>query len=108
MSNIITNNIDQGYPVAGQDNSSQGFRNNFSNIVTGLATARAEITDLETKSTPVDAPITPLGVNGDKAGMIRADDTHLYFCTADWTTLGGDQIWIRTPITDPVSANSWE
>ncbi len=107
MSNIVTNNIDQGYPVSAQDNSSQGFRNNFTNIVSALATARNEVTDLETKTTPGSAPLTPLGVNGDKAGMVRADLTYVYFCHTDWTTLGGDQIWVRTAIVDPVSANSW-
>ena len=30
------NAIDQTYPVAGQDNDSQGFRDNFSNIKTSL------------------------------------------------------------------------
>lgn len=46
-SNIISTTIDQEYPVAGQDNDSQGFRDNFSVIKTGLATASTEITDLQ-------------------------------------------------------------
>ena len=33
-SNINPNNIDGTYPVAGQDNDSQGFRTNFTNIKT--------------------------------------------------------------------------
>ena len=35
-SNINTSSIDETYPVAGQDNNSQGFRDNFTNIKIGL------------------------------------------------------------------------
>ena len=47
MSNILSADIDGSFPVAGQDNDSQGFRDNFSVIKNSLATARAEVTDLE-------------------------------------------------------------
>jgi len=33
-SSIVTTGIDATYPVAGQDNDSQGFRDNFSQIKT--------------------------------------------------------------------------
>ena len=49
-SNINPNNIDGQYPVAGQDNNSQGFRDNFTNTKTNFAYAAAEITDLENKA----------------------------------------------------------
>lgn len=49
-SQIITSTIDEAYPVAGQDNDSQGFRDNFSNIKTALETASSEITSLQTNS----------------------------------------------------------
>lgn len=39
--------IDENYPVAGQDNNSQGFRDNFNYIKTALTTASAEITALQ-------------------------------------------------------------
>ena len=39
-SNIVADTIDDTYPVAGQDNDSQGFRDNFSQIQTGLETAK--------------------------------------------------------------------
>jgi hypothetical protein len=42
--------IDETYPVAGIDNNSQGFRDNFTNIKTGLETAAGEITSLLTNS----------------------------------------------------------
>jgi len=47
MSSINPNNIDGTYPIAGQDNSSQGFRDNFTNIKNNLAFAKSEIEDLQ-------------------------------------------------------------
>jgi len=46
---INPNNIDGAYPVAGQDNNSQGFRDNFTNIKTNFQSAAEEITDLQNK-----------------------------------------------------------
>lgn len=48
-SQINPNNIDGAYPIAGQDNDSQGFRDNFTNTKTNFAFAGAEITDLQSK-----------------------------------------------------------
>lgn len=48
-SSINTNNIDTAYPVAGQDNDSQGFRDNFTAINTNFAAAKSEIEDLQGK-----------------------------------------------------------
>lgn len=44
---INPNNIDGTYPIAGQDNNSQGFRDNFTNIKTNFQYAEDEITDLQ-------------------------------------------------------------
>ncbi len=44
-SSIDPNNIDGAYPVAGQDNNSQGFRDNFTNIKTNFQYAEDEIND---------------------------------------------------------------
>ena len=46
-SSINTGPINTSYPIAGQDNPSQGFRDNFGNIVTNLNTAANEITNLQ-------------------------------------------------------------
>ena len=48
-SNINPNNIDTTYPVAGQDNDSQGFRDNFTNIKNNFTEAESEIDDLQAK-----------------------------------------------------------
>lgn len=47
MSAIAYTPIDETFPVAGQDNNSQGFRDNFSYIKTALSVAQTEITSLE-------------------------------------------------------------
>lgn len=48
-SNINANNIDGTFPIAGQDNDSQGFRDNFTNIKTNFTNAKTEIEDLQSK-----------------------------------------------------------
>jgi hypothetical protein len=49
-SSINPNNIDGNYPVAGQDNDSQGFRDNFTNIKNNLTFSKSEIEDLQSKA----------------------------------------------------------
>lgn len=49
-SNINPTNIDGNYPVAGQDNDSQGFRDNFTNIKNNFQFAKSEIADLQNKA----------------------------------------------------------
>ena len=46
-SKIVPGNVDGTYPKAGQDNSSQGFRDNFSAIKTNFTEAQTEIEDLQ-------------------------------------------------------------
>lgn len=48
-SQINPNNIDGAYPVAGQDNNSQGFRDNFTNTKVNFQYAADEIDDLQSK-----------------------------------------------------------
>ena len=48
-SQVNPNNIDGTYPVAGQDNDSQGFRDNFTNIRNNLVYVKAEVEDLQNK-----------------------------------------------------------
>ena len=60
MSNINPQNIDGTYPIAGQDNDSQGFRNNFTNTVNNFVFAAAELTDLQNNAI-LKAPLTSVG-----------------------------------------------
>jgi len=68
-SNINPNNIDTAYPVAGQDNDSQGFRDNFTNIKTNFEFAQQEITDLENKVV-LKAALTGTTLNNDMNGAL--------------------------------------
>lgn len=53
-SNINATAIDEAYPVAGVDNDTQGFRDNFSYIKSALNTAKTEITELLNYSARLD------------------------------------------------------
>ena len=50
MSNIYTDNINGNYPIAGQDNNSQGFRDNFTSIKNNLTIAKNEIAEIQSKA----------------------------------------------------------
>jgi hypothetical protein len=50
VSAIVYSTINENFPTAGQDNDSQGFRDNFARIKTGLSTAQTEITYLNTNT----------------------------------------------------------
>lgn len=53
-SEINTNNIDTDYPRAGEDNSTQGLRDNFVSITTNIETAKNEINDLQENTARTD------------------------------------------------------
>jgi hypothetical protein len=55
MTSQISTAIDVEFPVAGQDNDSQGFRDNFTVTKNSLETAKSEITDLQTNAAKLNA-----------------------------------------------------
>ena len=58
MTSLINNlyiNIDEAYPVAGVDNDTQGFRDNFDIIKSSLAVASTEITVLQDTTAKINA-----------------------------------------------------
>lgn len=62
-SNIDTSNINTNFPVQGQDNPSQGFRDNFYYIASQLNVAASEITELQNNPVGVDnASTTTAGI----------------------------------------------
>lgn len=103
MSNINPNNIDGTYPIAGQDNDSQGFRDNFTNIKNNLSFAKSELEDLAGKvllKSPLigtvlsnemnDAPISGAKIrdfsetvvdHGTVTGMVTMDHTAGHYHT---------------------------
>ena len=54
-SSIVSGNIDGTYPKAGQDNSSQGFRDNFSSIKNNFTEAKTEIEALQSNKASLNA-----------------------------------------------------
>lgn len=54
-SNIVPGNIDGTYPVAGQDNSSQGMRDNFTATKNNFTEAKTEIEDLQSNKASTNA-----------------------------------------------------
>lgn len=71
-SNINPNNIDGAYPVAGQDNNSQGFRDNFTNTRTNFQYAADEISDLQNKVV-LKAALTGTTLDNDMNGSILSN-----------------------------------
>lgn len=69
MSNINTNGIDPNYPIPGVNNSSQGFRDNFSSTKVNLETAAAEITDIQSKAL-VKSALTGFAVDNNMANTL--------------------------------------
>ena len=69
---INPNTIDGAYPVAGQDNNSQGFRDNFTNTATNFQYAADEISDLQAKAV-LKAALTGTTLNNDMGGSVLSN-----------------------------------
>jgi hypothetical protein len=87
-SNIVSETIDAAYPVAGVDNDTQGFRDNFSIIKTGLATAASEVTQLQNSTAKLDASNDFNGTTIADASLTQT--TEQYFNAG--TKIAGDSI----------------
>lgn len=96
-SQINPNDIDGAYPVAGQDNDSQGFRDNFTNTSTNFQYAADEITDLQNNAV-LKAALTGTTLDNDMngsllynfeasqvAGVVNPLGTTSGTVTLDWT-----------------------
>jgi hypothetical protein len=71
-SSINPNNIDNTYPIAGQDNDSQGFRDNFTNIKTNFQYSEDEINDLQSKVV-LKSALTGQVLDNDMSGSLLLD-----------------------------------
>lgn len=70
---INIHTIDASYPVAGQDNDSQGFRDNFEHIKTALQTAADEITVLQDNSIQKGTDVDGIPQTNDLHGAAIAN-----------------------------------
>ena len=73
-SSINPNTIDGTYPIAGQDNNSQGFRDNFTQTKVNFTYAAQEITDLQAKAV-LKAALTGTTLDNDMGGSLLYDAT---------------------------------
>lgn len=73
-SQVNPNNIDGTYPVAGQDNDSQGFRDNFTNIRNNFTFIKAEVEDLQSKAV-LKSALTNTTLDNDFAGNAISNAT---------------------------------
>lgn len=64
MSSINTGSINVNYPIPGENNPSQGFRDNFAGIKNNLDTAANEITDLQSKAI-VKSPLNGINIDNN-------------------------------------------
>jgi uncharacterized surface protein with fasciclin (FAS1) repeats len=89
-SNINPNNINGAYPVAGQDNNSQGFRDNFTNTSTNFQYAADEITDLQNNAV-LKAALAGQTLNNNMNGSIlsNAQLQNMSSTVVDLGTLAG-------------------
>jgi hypothetical protein len=73
-SSLAPTSIDATFPVAGQDNDSQGFRDNFNQIKTDLTYAKAELEDLQTNAVLKTNLTSPaVTASNDLAGLALKD-----------------------------------
>jgi hypothetical protein len=96
-SKINPNTINITYPIAGQDNDTQGFRDNFSNIKNNFSVALSEISALQANSAVSLTTTTVPQSHSDNgtAGQIAYNSNYLYVCVATNT-------WVRIAVTDTV------
>lgn len=78
MSTINTSAIDVNYPVPGQNNSTQQFRNNSASIKQNLDIAASEITDLQTKAV-LKAALANTTIDNNMANTLISNASVLQF-----------------------------
>ena len=95
---INTTELDTEFPVPGQDNDSQGFRDNFTNVKTNLDTAKTEIETLQNTTVKVNADTTFLTTSqGNPATLINANLKS--FSTAKFPAAADDEEITSTLLT---------
>ena len=68
-SKINTNGIDITFPIPGINNSTQGFRDNFTAIKNNLDSAASEISDIQSKAV-LKAGLSNTSLNNDMANAM--------------------------------------
>ncbi len=77
-SQIDNTSIDSTFPIAGKDNDSQGFRDNFASIKNNFAYAKEEIQDLQNKAI-LKSALEGETLNNDLGGSNISNGNHTNF-----------------------------
>jgi hypothetical protein len=104
---ITTTNIDIQFPIPGQDNDTQGFRNNFGEIKSALDTAASEISDIQAIQEGIISNIAelsdPTKINAD---IVTATVINSGFIVNTGTfTNGGTLTSVNLVATNTISAS---
>jgi hypothetical protein len=93
-SNINATDIDITYPIAGQDNDTQGFRTNFTVIQENFNIAATEISALQANaSSYLTTTAVPIGSSASGTpGQIAYNSSYIYVCIANNT-------WVRASLS---------
>jgi len=94
-SNINATNIDITYPIAGQDNDTQGFRTNFTVIQENFTVAATEISALQANSSAyISSTTVPVSSSAPGiTGQIAYNSSYIYLCIATNT-------WVRAAVSN--------
>jgi|TARA_B110000977_G_scaffold47983_1_gene65205 hypothetical protein len=91
-SDIVYSTIDEAYPVAGVDNDTQGFRDNFNTIKAALTVAKTELSDFKNH-----------GVRKDVSNTFASTaivDASLDTCTSKYLNKGSNEPYITNAIVN--------
>ena len=91
-SDIVYSTIDEAYPVAGVDNDTQGFRDNFNIIKTALTVANAELSDFKNFGVRKDVATTFAGT--------AVVDASLETCTSKYLNKGNNEPYILDAVVN--------
>ena len=92
MASLVNpSNINGNFPIAGQDNDSQGFRDNFTNIRNNFTFIKSEVEDLQSKAILKSALIGGVLDNNFLGSQLKNAQLKNYAETMyDWGTTSGD------------------
>jgi len=91
MSDINYSDINNNFPVAGEDNDTQGFRDNFNTIKQSLQTAKTEVGDLQVHTAKISSPsgskiINDFNFNGIENASMKNNRNYFYVNLCDETS----------------------
>ena len=102
-SNINVTDLDITFPVAGQDNDTQGFRTNFTVIKNNLNTAATEVTNLQANVAlaALNTNVPPTLSSYGTPNQFAYDNNYVYFCVSGYPYINN---WVKIPTTNTLTS----